>query len=98
MEDEEHKPNGCTFILVILMFVGMCWYWNSDFYKWVHEKPPRPENPYLRKLPPKPDLPTTQPKKRIRVEPDEGMTLLDIEDEVDRNGDDDLEYYDYILK
>lgn len=52
---------------------------------------PRRENPHIRKLLPRPEHPAAIPYKRIRVEPDS-------EDEVDRNGDDDLEYYDYILR
>lgn len=97
---DEIQPNGCSWILVALMCLCIHWYLNSDFFMWLHRKKPEPENPYVwrRHLPPKRELPTTQPKERIYVEPDDGPTLLDIEDEVDRNGDDDLEYYDYILK
>lgn len=84
-----------VFVLAILMFKFM----TSDLaIKLLDTKKPRKENPYLRKLPPREDPPAAKPKKRIRVEPDEGPTLGDIEDEVYINGDDDLEYYDYILR
>lgn len=101
MEEDYHtyddEPSCLTLLIGNIVLAILC-FGLYQCNKAIEPKKHRQENPYLRKLPPRPERPAAKPHKRIRVEPDDEPTLLDIEDEVDRNGDDDLEYYDYILR